>query len=1840
MGKAVTGHPKALRLGAGLAGLLILVLGWWLPASAAGPWTRHRVDNLTIQIPPHWRTLPQRQLRQSPFKVSWFVGDVEEPDAGVGIFPAKLIPQVKEKLASYKYTTTTVDGRPAKQYLVDFLGGGKSTAYVTIVSGAAAGGGDVAIMHFAPTKTWAAQKATLERIMASIRFGQAGAPPVAKPRPAATAGSWTRYQVSNITIMIPPGWQRLFGRYLKKGGLLAGWYLGNQRKPDAAVGIYLPAMMPKIKRVLVKHKYTAATLGGRPAKRYSFGALTHGKDKGFVTVVVGAAPGGSDWVLVQAAPAKTWAANQAILERIMASIRFGQAAADPSGVKGRPASPPAVKPVPPAVKPTPPAASHAARLSIDKRVYAPGETIRVTFQAPPAYHRSAWVGIIPSRVPHGREIVNDRHDIAYHYLEKRTSGVMSFRAPSKPGSYDLRMNDTDSASGHEVASVSFRVAAGAQGSSTTSNARPHLRMSRSVYRSDQPIDVFFSGFPGNPKDWITLARVDWPDKRYGQWSYLAGKKSGTLHFHKLPPGRYQARGFLNWPAGGYKVVVRANFTVVAAPKSPPTTTQGSGHRPNTGNRPAHPAPPVTSPPPARPNNRPSTNVATPPTTTRTTPPTTIRAMPPTTRPVVDYASPVAIRLAKPVFRPDEPIVAHVSGLPPFKEVHVSIGPAGAARLQTHQNIKTQAKTAGTFSFKPRPVGNYRIIVWPDPNKMGYSILKTAAVQVKAPPLVATIEQPKVEYNTGQKRIKVTVRPKSLVLVPAVLVAVPGGAPSSRPGRAQVKFQKRLPGLKSAPVTVDAVVSFKPGRYEWRLYQPGIKGRLVARLPFTVVPLGPNSPRPDDLVRLPFSDRFSPSAACWRTEGLAARVKDSVLTVNTSRQPLRTAFSIPLENISVYFKFRAAGEPVSAHWGAVPGQGYGLRITPSGGDQATAAILADGMRKTLASATVPLRRGAWHRVYLRRTGDELQLRINGRLVAQAKTARRYQGGAPLSIQGGKSLALAAVEVLYPRNAPHSGGYQKRDGRFCRCGPRVLENWLGGLQQNGWRVQRARGSDYSVKFFPSATGGARALRTRQKAKSPCRMGSVRAVFAVGKANSSTAYLETYLVMGLGRGDRNFPHLLVELLDDKGKVLGRQRYYAPDAVSPASRANAERRKYAKLSRTAGVVRLYLKEVKPNIEFSRIAISVVSYVCDGDNDITLDQIIFCPSADCRLGLTEKVDPAAVLAGIERAFVDFKITRDELMRYFLDPPRITPSPQPPLGPAPTSRLKPALYLEPPRAAAPMPLAEGSCACTASRLPWRRAAATTGCDQAVQRAIDQMRRIKVSLGHDNQLKQALWGMAQSLAKDLDLSPGKLKKAQEWIGKAMDEGEWYYQLHGEVKSGQHNQAVQRVALAMFKRLHKRLLDECDSSLQLKKYSKSIRTAWARSLKKLPPKLRRAELARLKAVLGSKLSDEQFHRWIEQKGFDMAGSLVTGGATSAGQAAGRQYKAALCTLLTTTATTFSPQVRLVKAALTTYYESLRALRDWITDDTTQNLYDAYRKWYDQGQGGQDFFNAFSMRDRYPLHKVRQALAKKRGTTYDKVSDDDAWKFLMGQFAKWREAEKKSEQKADGLRKIKAEFMSLSAACRRGLDRKLWPKGKYGLTHAYRRHFDPCYYDIEALKRYAQIRQEVMSRLLNWYRPQTGCSGRRFLEQKAAFLTCKLLADGEGSYRRHMAYILDNCKWLPRPLAVIKAQNLARLAPRLKRMSEFRLQALLRGIGRSQLLNCLCRTKILMGVDGGYAPKPMSDSPSCKKVSNGLCAFGSWGCSRFPVPTSVKALKHCGVFDAVLQWQLKRRKGPLVR
>ncbi|MBF0277046.1 MAG: pentapeptide repeat-containing protein [SAR324 cluster bacterium] len=111
--------------------------------------------------------------------------------------------------------------------------------------------------------------------------------------------------------------------------------------------------------------------------------------------------------------------------------------------------------------PAPQAGPSMASLRLDKSAFMPNEEIRVYFTASSNYAANAWVGIIPSSVAHGSEAENDKYDLSYQYLEKRSSGTLTFKAPAQNGSYDFRMNDADGG-GREVASFTFSVGAMSQ----------------------------------------------------------------------------------------------------------------------------------------------------------------------------------------------------------------------------------------------------------------------------------------------------------------------------------------------------------------------------------------------------------------------------------------------------------------------------------------------------------------------------------------------------------------------------------------------------------------------------------------------------------------------------------------------------------------------------------------------------------------------------------------------------------------------------------------------------------------------------------------------------------------------------------------------------------------------------------------------------------------------------------------------------------------------------------------------------------------------------------------------------------------------------------------------------------------------------------------------------------------------------------------------------------------------------------------------------------------------------------------------------------------------------------
>ena len=199
--------------------------------------------------------------------------------------------------------------------------------------------------------------------------------------------------------------------------------------------------------------------------------------------------------------------------------------------------------------------TNQSKLQLEKNNFFPGEEIKLLFFAPPGLESNAWIGIIPSDIPHGDEKVNDQHDLTYQYLSGKTQGEMVFTAPSNPGEYDFRMHDTDS-NGKEIASVSFKVTL----------PQPILSLNNRVFTPDETITVTFSNASTNQRDWIGLYKKDASDRDYLTWQYTEGKKDGLLTF-EVPsePGEYNARFFIN---DGYTRSATSELFTVIDQESP------------------------------------------------------------------------------------------------------------------------------------------------------------------------------------------------------------------------------------------------------------------------------------------------------------------------------------------------------------------------------------------------------------------------------------------------------------------------------------------------------------------------------------------------------------------------------------------------------------------------------------------------------------------------------------------------------------------------------------------------------------------------------------------------------------------------------------------------------------------------------------------------------------------------------------------------------------------------------------------------------------------------------------------------------------------------------------------------------------------------------------------------------------------------------------------------------------------------------------------------------------------------------------------------------------------------
>jgi outer membrane protein OmpA-like peptidoglycan-associated protein len=193
----------------------------------------------------------------------------------------------------------------------------------------------------------------------------------------------------------------------------------------------------------------------------------------------------------------------------------------------------------------------SASMHLDRTSLLPGQELTVTFAAPDGLPDGAWIGLIPSSVPHGDEAVNDQNDVAYEYLGGKTSGSFTFKAPGHPGSYDLRMNDGN---GKEIASVSFAV-------KTVDASAVTLKLSAATVAPGAAFTVTFTAPPGLAEDaWVGIIPSSVPhgdgaedDRHDVAYEYVSGRTSGSMAFEAPgTPGSWDAR-FIDTAQNGTEI---------------------------------------------------------------------------------------------------------------------------------------------------------------------------------------------------------------------------------------------------------------------------------------------------------------------------------------------------------------------------------------------------------------------------------------------------------------------------------------------------------------------------------------------------------------------------------------------------------------------------------------------------------------------------------------------------------------------------------------------------------------------------------------------------------------------------------------------------------------------------------------------------------------------------------------------------------------------------------------------------------------------------------------------------------------------------------------------------------------------------------------------------------------------------------------------------------------------------------------------------------------------------------------------------------------------------------------
>ncbi len=188
----------------------------------------------------------------------------------------------------------------------------------------------------------------------------------------------------------------------------------------------------------------------------------------------------------------------------------------------------------------------------DKDTYDVGEVVTVFWSSTPGNQQD-----VVAVVPEGAAM--DDLGANWTYTNGVTDGSYQV-AGLADGFYEVRVFYADDPSTLQ-ASYYFQVGSGGGGGAQPEMGAATVGTDKATYKVGETVVVFWSGLPGNPQDWVTVAPAGSSPDEWGQWTYTSGQATGAYQVQGLTPGDYEARVYFDYPAGGNTIHATSSFTV-------------------------------------------------------------------------------------------------------------------------------------------------------------------------------------------------------------------------------------------------------------------------------------------------------------------------------------------------------------------------------------------------------------------------------------------------------------------------------------------------------------------------------------------------------------------------------------------------------------------------------------------------------------------------------------------------------------------------------------------------------------------------------------------------------------------------------------------------------------------------------------------------------------------------------------------------------------------------------------------------------------------------------------------------------------------------------------------------------------------------------------------------------------------------------------------------------------------------------------------------------------------------------------------------------------------------------